>query len=722
MPGNCAVASCKNTWRTGATKSLSFHKFPKDDRLVKVWISRCCRKDPFNARTSVICSEHFEDDQFIRDLKKELLGDAVKARHILKDDAVPVRKLPYKTSPVKSPGRTGRTTKRRAKVSLDELLADTTEASDQSMNSNAIDPSESNSKDAGCQSCTSLQAECDRLQKKLEEQLKNQTAERNRLQNRICFWRDIARKNKTSVYPTKVEHSLKRIFSPGQISCLQNGKKAIRWSKEDILHALELRTVSQKAYVYLRSNKQVPLPGVSTLRRWVGGFSCRPGISQFSLEILKAKGTRFARWDRVCVLSFDEVSVDQRMCYDAREDQVLGPYSEVLVFMIRGLMTKWKQPIYFDFNVTLSATLLIKVISELESIGYEVVACACDMAGGNRGLLSHVGATESAPYFSNPVDTSRNVWCFADVPHLLKLLRNHFLDHGICLPSGTVINKDTLLQLMDRDSDELKIVHKLTPLHLNAVGMERQKVRIAAQLFSRTTAAAIRYLFPDKMEMANFFELVNDAFDVLNTRVKTGHFHMTSAYGTQLNTQQQILDSMHKAVGRMRIVGKKTLLPFQKGFLMTITAVKGLFASVQALYNAQYLLTARLNQDCLENFFSQLRGIGHHYDHPTPTEVKHRFRLLIVARNSVDLNSSNVRRDADSNGDSLGLPLDDNDSQSDDYLTVNVLSKAYVFLKDADIAQADSLTELSADDIDTFFEGDVSEEVVMQSSSTSPGV
>src|SRR6218665_1585877 len=179
---------------------------------------------------------------------------------------------------------------------------------------------------------------------------------------------------------------------------------------------------------------------------------------------------------------------------------------------------------------------------------------------------------------------------------------------------------------------------------------------------------------------------------------------------------------MHKAVGGMRIVGKQTLLPFQKGFLMTITAVKGLFASVQALYNAQYLLTARLNQDCLENFFSQLRGIGHHYDHPTPTEVKHRFRLLIVARNSVDLNSSNVRRDADSNDDSLGLPLDDNDSQSDDYLTVNVLSKAHVFLKDADIAQADSLTELSADDIDTFFEGDVSEEVVMQSSSTSPGV
>ena len=282
------------------------------------------------------------------------------------------------------------------------------------------------------------------------------------------------------------------------------------------------------------------------------------------------------------------------------------------------------------------------------------------MAGGNRGLLSQLGATESAPYFSNPADNSRKVWCFADVPHLLKLLRNHFLDHGICLPSGTVIKKDTLLQLMDRDNDELKIVHKLTPLHLNAVGMERQKVRIAAQLFSRTTAAAIRYLFPDKMEMAYFFQLVNDAFDILNTRIKTGHFQTTSAYGTHLDMQNQILDSMHGTVAGMRIVGKKTLLPFQKGFLMSITAVKGLFASLQALYNVQYILTARLNQDCLENFFSQLRGIGHHYDHPTPAEVKHRFRLLLVARNCVDLNNSNVRRDGDTDDNCL-LP-DDNDS------------------------------------------------------------
>jgi len=196
---------------------------------------------------------------------------------------------------------------------------------------------------------------------------------------------------------------------------------------------------------------------------------------------------------------------------------------------------------------------------------------------------------------------------------------------------------------------------------------------------------------------------------------KRGHFETTSAYGTHLNIQNEILDSMHVTVAAMRIIRKKTLLPFQKGFLMSITAVKGLFASLQALYNAQYILTARLNQDCLENFFSQLRGIGHHYDHPTPAEVKHRFRLLLVARNCVDLNNSNVWRDAETDDNGL-LP---DDSQFDEYLTVHLLNNAHVFLTDADKAQdgslEDSLTELSADDIDKFLEETVTEEAVTQS-------
>ena len=110
------------------------------------------------------------------------------------------------------------------------------------------------------------------------------------------------------------------------------------------------------------------------------------------MEILKAKKDNFTAWDRVCVLSYDEMSVNQRLCYDMKEDQIFGPHSKVFVFMIRGLLTNWKQPIYFAFDVTLTTTLLTDVISAVERVGYTVVASVADMAGGNRGLLTNLGS------------------------------------------------------------------------------------------------------------------------------------------------------------------------------------------------------------------------------------------------------------------------------------------------------------------------------------------
>ena len=113
-------------------------------------------------------------------------------------------------------------------------------------------------------------------------------------------------------------------------------------------------------------------------------------------------------------------------------------------------------------------------------------------------------------------------------------------------------------------------------------------------------------------------------------------------------------------------------------------------------------MTARLNQDCLENLFSQLRELGHHHDHPTPIDVKNRFRLLRLARNSVDLNSSNVCRDSP-----LGvLSIED---ELSDYLSVQLLVGANLGvdvidnIEEGDDDSSQILIALSADDVDAVF-------------------
>lgn len=69
-----------------------YHRFPKNVSVQRSWISRCKREDNINVDSARICSDHFLADDYVRDLKNELLGLPVRKR--LKPDAVPSQKIP----------------------------------------------------------------------------------------------------------------------------------------------------------------------------------------------------------------------------------------------------------------------------------------------------------------------------------------------------------------------------------------------------------------------------------------------------------------------------------------------------------------------------------------------------------------------------------------------------------------------------------------------------
>lgn len=104
--------------------------------------------------------------------------------------------------------------------------------------------------------------------------------------------------------------------------------------------------------------------------------------------------------------------------------------------------------------------------------------------------------------------------------------------------------------------------------------------------------------------------------------------------------------------------------------MKSIAAFKGLYCQLRGDYNVKYIpvLMIRLSQDCLENFLSQIRGLGRHYDHPTPTSNNAFDFLLLISRNSVELDNSNVERDIDP-----GL-------EKDDSVTVNLINEANIVL------------------------------------------
>ena len=228
---------------------------------------------------------------------------------------------------------------------------------------------------------------------------------------------------------TQIVHQvLKDKLTVPKLNCLIKGtKRPRRWSQKDIVDGLVLRSFSKRAYQFLRKKNLLPLPGLTTLRNWVRNFRCMPGIQTDILRVLEGKlSGELPDHYNLAVLSFDEMALKKVYEYHHREDQVFGPSAKVQLAVLRGLVHKWKMPVYYDFDATMTKDLLSKIIIPLEAHGARIVAIAADL--GNHQLVSELKLSPENPCFPNPADPNRLVYFFPDVPHLLKLIRNHLLD------------------------------------------------------------------------------------------------------------------------------------------------------------------------------------------------------------------------------------------------------------------------------------------------------
>ena len=197
------------------------------------------------------------------------------------------------------------------------------------------------------------------------------------------------------------------ILSSGQVRQAATGRR-IRWSPGDVSKALGLRCLTRKGYKYAQGVLKIPLPSASTLSRWTRSFRVTPGVMDAAASVLEAVTTDMSDMDRLCVISFDEMSLDSRYCYDSSADQVLRG-SKLQLLMVRGLCSSWKQPLYYQLDAAMTPGELEHVIVRLESIGLSVVAATSDMHSSNEKLWGQMGVTPAKTWIKNPHDGSRLV-------------------------------------------------------------------------------------------------------------------------------------------------------------------------------------------------------------------------------------------------------------------------------------------------------------------------
>ena len=247
-------------------------------------------------------------------------------------------------------------------------------------------------------------------------------------------------------------------------------------------------------------------------------MNTREGYLRNVCKLVKIRLAELPEKSRQAVLAFDEIHLQSRVDYCSSTDKIYGPTSSANTMVLQGLFHKWRVPIWYSFddpedkNKKLSRKELDSIIKNLWSDADVLVrAVTCDKGPRNVAVAKEYGVNPKKPYFPHPTLPGKDiVWCW-DIPHMVKLLRTHFLKTGFKLRNGQFISGAKLYGVYTKaakNRGQLRIGFHLTEKHFTAQNADLQNVSKAVQLMSSRTAAMVRTLTSpkakDMVAMADF--------------------------------------------------------------------------------------------------------------------------------------------------------------------------------------------------------------------------
>lgn len=159
----------------------------------------------------------------------------------------------------------------------------------------------------------------------------------------------------------------------------------------------------QSGASYKLLSKLFVLPSSKTLKCLLQSVSIQAGINKFIFEHLRQHVEQMNEKDKLCVLMWDEMSLEANLQYNEINDNIVGfedwghrrtsfIADHVLVFMARGIVKGWKIPLCYNFckSATKSAQLtrcIKAVIQELSKAGFTIIATVCDQGGPNMTCI-----------------------------------------------------------------------------------------------------------------------------------------------------------------------------------------------------------------------------------------------------------------------------------------------------------------------------------------------
>ena len=202
------------------------------------------------------------------------------------------------------------------------------------------------------------------------------------------------------------------------------------------------------------------LPSKGTLTNFLNEIDFDAGMNEKIFNFLKQKVLKMPSTERYVTLMWDEMSIQPNLTFNERNGYIEGLHDfgenhrideiadHVLVFMIRGIKGKLKQPICYAFSSKGGAKghqikkMLKKLLTRLVEIGLKPIAIVCDQATTNVKVLNTLiketkdaclrsGTECSEGYFSI---INFSIYPIFDPPHL-KGIRNNILNFFFYKPA-----------------------------------------------------------------------------------------------------------------------------------------------------------------------------------------------------------------------------------------------------------------------------------------------
>ncbi|KAF9404446.1 hypothetical protein HW555_014330, partial [Spodoptera exigua] len=465
--------------------------------------------------------------------------------------------------------------------------------------------------------------------------------------------------------------------------------KGRRYTTHEKIMALTILKQSPKAYALLK--KMFVLPSKRCLQMMLNTCSLQPGINRDILIDLKNVAENLPEEKKLVNVLFDEVSLAPGLQYISSLGKIIGFVDlgyqrrktladHALVFMIKGIKNKSKQPICFTFckGATKANDLkkiLVNVIEEVNSTGLKVVATICDQAATNVRVVQELQKETQEKYlrrgeicYSNAVEIANcKIFPLYDTPHLLKGVRNNLISKNATFIHNGITKWakwEHLKMLLDVDigDDEIRLVNKLTEMHVVKEKIPKMKVKYAAQVFSQRVSSALRFLskhniLPQECEgTADFILIFDKLFDSFNGHSYQGSpkkykqcLKSNSPHFQLWNELLPILESIkfESIIKRNNCeLIKHETIPSIKNWIHNIKTFKEMWQYLHVKYKLRNVLTRNFNQDPLENFFSSIRSNGIRNVNPNCDQFMNAYKTLLINNfNSVHSVRANCEND-----------------------------------------------------------------------------